>query len=411
MKAYRIAIIGGGAAGLYLASFLARAGVTGVAVLEKNDRCGRKLNATGNGQGNLSNADLSLRHFHSSERDVLASRMGDPADPTCLSLFEALGIPLDADPSGKLYPLSRQASCLTDSLRLCAGSGGIEEICGFEVSAIRPDAEGFSLRSSAGRTIRAGIAVCCFGGAAAPSFGTDGRSYALLEALGHHRTPIAPSLVQLKTDPALPRTLKGIKVPAEVTVLAAGRPTARSRGDLLFCDYGVSGSAVFNVSGAASEALLAGREVRLSLDLLPQKDRTWLTRVLFEQRERLREYPAENFLSGVFHKTLFRMVLKHFGFRRERCGDFTDGELYKLADLFCALPLAVRGTAGFSSAQVTKGGFLLSEFDEDLQSRLVPGLYAAGELLDADGDCGGYNLHFAWLSARKIGEKLIRTLA
>lgn len=406
-----IAIIGGGAAGLYLAACLAGDGLRGVTILEKNDRCGRKLNATGNGQGNLSNADLSLRHFHSSDQKNLESLIGNPVPRDCLDLFERLGIPLEKDPSGKVYPLSKQASCLTDGLRLCSKSGGVEECCNFEVLSVQPRDDYFIVTASDGRQIRTRVVICCTGGAASPAFGSNGKSYALLESLGHHRTPLAPSLVQLKTDPALPKTMKGIKVPSRITVLINGKRASESEGDLLFCDYGVSGSAVFNVSGAASEGLLAGKRVSLSIDLLPKKDPAWLSRILFEQRERLAEYPTEFFLSGIFHKTLFRMILRHFGFRRERCGDFTDAELQKLVSLFCSLPLEVRDTAGFTSAQVTKGGLLLSEFDQNLQSRMVPGVYAAGEVLDVDGDCGGYNLHFAWLSAQKIAQSLRKKFA
>jgi len=237
------------------------------------------------------------------------------------------------------------------------------------------------------------------GGSAAPNLGTDGSGVRLMTTLGHRAAPLCPALVQLKcTHPAL-RSLKGIRVQAQLTLIIDGESAAEETGELLFQDYGVSGVCVFQLSRFASRALARKQRVSLSVNLLPEVSNAyaWLT-------ERIAARPqlsASQLFTGVFHRLLSQALLKEAGVAQDApVALLAARDVQRLAKSISALSLPVDGTHGFAQAQVTAGGILTDEVDPaTMQSRLFDGLYLAGEVLDVDGPCGGYNLHFAFASA------------
>ena len=385
-KSYKVAIVGGGASGLMTAVELVRGEYAfsgkDVVILERNDRVGKKLIATGNGQGNLTNADLRLQNYRGEEKFISAFlQKENQIDLSCY--LENLGIPLCTLAGGKKYPLSRQASSVLDVIRAFLDEKGVETRVNSKVVNIKNDDGVFVLDTESGKVIAQKV-VLSFGGATAKQFGTDGSSYALAERFGHKKTALYPSLVQLKTKIDYIRGLKGLKETARVTLNIDDKPVCSSVGDLLFTDFGVSGSTVFQVSAGYS-----GQEnASLKIEFLPELSVEQIKEILVK-RKSLKYFDDQTLLSGILNKRIGQAVLKY--------ANSFDCE--KVARAIKNFNLKVIGTLGFDYAQVTKGGIKTRDIDENtFESKLQKGLYIVGEALDVDGDCGGYNLAFAFTS-------------
>lgn len=396
----KVAVIGGGAAGLAAAITAAEAGHA-VTVLERQGRVGRKLMATGNGRCNLSNLNWGPENYHGQDPAFALPALAAFPPAAALDFFRSLGLLTVAEPSGRVYPRSDQAGSVVDVLRLAAAARGAELRTGAEVLSLCRAGDGFAL-ALAGETVTADRVIVCCGGLAGEKLGGTKSGYALLSSLGHRRTPLHPALVQLRTDPTYVRALKGVRAEARVVLEEAGAVIAQSAGEVQFTDYGISGPAVFEVSRAASTAAGA---VTARLDLLPGLPRGELEDLLARRVEDLPGLPLENLLTGMLHNRLGQTVLRYAGFGLSGTADgLTGADLSRTAAAVKDFALPVTGTLGFDAAQITAGGMDTVEFDpHTLQSRLVPGLYAAGEVLDVDGDCGGYNLQWAWASGRLAG--------
>lgn len=345
-----------------------------VLVLERGERLGRKLSATGNGQGNVTNTDMGASHYFSDDNEKVARALARFGAKETVNFLESMGGIFLPDGRGRVYPASRQASAVTDLFRRELARTGAEIRTNAFVRSVARKGERFVIRLENGSE-EADCVVLAAGGKAAENFGTDGNAYALATSFGHTVTPLSPVLVQLKCRAEEVRGLRGIRVDGLVRVVRAGKEIFVGRGDILFTDNGVSGDAVFRASSYAQkgDALL--------LDLLP--DVSW---------ERLASLCAEeDGLLCVVNNGLARTLSKRAG-----------GE--KLATLIKRFPLTVEGTLGFSRAQATRGGIPLSETDGHFESKLCKGLYFAGEILNVDGECGGYNLQWAFASAHAVAE-------
>lgn len=406
-SSYDIIIVGGGASGLFAASVASE--TASVCILERSERCGKKLCATGNGWGNISNTDLGTQKFHSqTERDF--SFVQREASEI-LKRFSDMGILFFTADNGRMYPRSKQASSVTDLLRERCASNGVIEHCDKKVLSVQKKGALFTVRTT-DETYRAKKVLICCGGKAAPHFGTDGSAYGLLTEFGHTRTDLLPSLVQIKTETSRIKTLKGVKNDVTLRVYDSQdkAPKASAKQEILFTEYGVSGPAAFNVSGTISSLLHNNHMVQLEIDFLPELSPEQLSEYLTRLTSSLATVSTEHFLSGVLPKQIPRMILRLLGLDEKNCGELTTDDLSRLTELLKHFRLSVKGTLDFSSAQVTKGGVSLSEFDESFMSRKVDGLYACGEILDMDGDCGGYNLMLAWSSALLAAKHACSTL-
>ena len=397
------AIIGGGASGL-MAAVTAAEGGHAVTLFERQARVGRKLLATGNGRCNLSNMQPLLGHYHGAEPDFVRPALAAFPAPAARDFFRSLGLLTVEEPSGRVYPFSDQAGSVVDVLRFAAEARGVRLMTGAEVRAVQRREKGFLVETPEEKGFFDRVIVCC-GGLAGGKLGGTKSGYALLAALGHSRTALYPALVQLKTETEYVRALKGVRADAAIVIEGGGTRLAGSAGEVQFTEYGLSGPAVFEVSRAASTA---GAGVMARLDLLREVPLPELRALL---AARCRDFPAltgENLLTGVLHNRLGRTVLRYAGGGLNTpLSDFTAKELERIALAVKDFALRVTGTTDFDSAQVTAGGMRTAEFDpETMRSRLVPGLYAAGEVLDVDGDCGGYNLQWAWASGRLAGRLL-----
>lgn len=396
MREYAAIIVGGGASGLFCALRLAEAGVTDVLLLERNDRLGRKLSATGNGQGNVTNAHMGAEHYFTDAPDAVVSVLDRFGKDDLLRELTSLGGLFEADEVGRVYPTSRQAASVTDLLRF-ALEGRVEVRLGARVRSARRSGGKFFVQTEGEEFCARSLALAC-GGRAAPHFGTDGDGYALARAFGHTVTPLRPSLVQLKTEQAYIRGLKGVR--ADCAVRIVGSPVCMC-GDLLFTDYGVSGDAIFRISAFCGEGDV------LSVDFLPGRAAGEVERLL---RAKAARYPAmrkEDLLRGVVNSSVGKCLTKYSAnadfsqFQAQNTAERGKirknmDDLARLAHSVKDFRLPVVGTLGFDYAQVTKGGVPLAEVDEGLMSLRADGLYLLGELLNVDGECGGYNLQWAF---------------
>lgn len=374
----RIAVVGGGAAGMFCAVLLARRGAE-VLLLERGPRLGRKLSASGNGQGNITNLHMGQEHYFSDDNERVARALMRFSCEDTVRFFESLGGIFLPDGRGRVYPASRQASAVTDLLRGELSRLGVNVVTDAQVRTLSYDG-GFVL--SCGETrYGADCAVLCAGGKAAPNFGTDGSAYRLAEGFGHTVTPCRPVLVQLRCPPQDVRGLKGIRADVSLRAVRKGELLFSGRGDVLFTESGVSGDAVFRASSYAEEG------DTLVLDFLPDVG-----------SERLREALSRGGkLLCIVNNGLGRMLEKRAG-----------GDTEALVSLLKAFPLKVTGTLGFPYAQATRGGIPLKEVTDDGESIFRKGLFFAGEILNVDGECGGYNLQWAFTSAFLAAEGVMK---
>ncbi len=403
----RVAVIGGGAAGMMAAIVAARAGAR-VVLFEGNDRVGKKLLTTGNGRCNLTNTGASPADYHGAPG--LAAAVLPRFDPAAaVAFFEAAGLACVVEDRGRVFPRCGQASAVQDVLRFELDEAGVEVRGGAEVSALTRTGGGFELRLAPpigtegdGERVSADRVVLATGGRAAPGTGSRGQGYALAQALGHTIVEPFPALVQLRLASPHLAALAGVRVEAHVTLRRYGFPAATATGELLFADYGVSGPTVLAVSREAAEALARGEHPRLEANLLPDLD---APAVAAELQRRAAAHPArtlQGLLVGLVHKRLILPLLKEAGLSPDGPAEALPrlGE----AGLLTAWGFDVTATTGWTGAQVTAGGVAADEVDPlSLESTKAPGLFLAGEVLDVDGDSGGYNLQWAWASGFVAG--------
>ena len=392
-------ILGGGAAGLAACAYLATRGLE-VIVVERLDRVGKKIMAAGNGRCNLSNAEMSASMYGEAASFVKSVYKETPPEEV-LSFFSSLGL-MTAQEEGRIYPRTMMAASVLDVLRAACAGSNVHMLTNTQAVSLSPSRRGgWSVQLQSGEGLFAPHVLCAMGGSASPHLGTDGAGTAMLSQLGHCITPLYPALVQLKCDHAALRSLKGIRVQAALSLLIDSQIAAQETGELLFADYGVSGVCVFQLSRYAVRALGKHKDVRLHVNLLPEvpvsETFSWLQSRIAQSRNS----DAQSLFTGVFPRLLALAILKEASVEPGAAAhSLTVQQQRALAQAICAFPLPVTGTQGMKNAQVTAGGVALEDIDpQSMASHLYSGLYVAGETLDVDGPCGGYNLHFAFASA------------
>ncbi len=391
-----VIIIGGGAAGLAAAIWAKRHRPNlQVLVLEAGDRVGKKVLVTGNGQCNITNKNLHLRAYHGADASFCAPILQKNNTP---AFFASLGVEVVYTPGGKAYPRSYQASSVVDALRFGAEEAGVEVLCSQKVTSVQQTASGFTV--TANGTYRAKAVLVACGSVAGGKLGSDS-GYKLLKAFGHTLIEPKPAIVQVKTETEYVRQLKGVKVEAGVTLLCGGKSVRKEQGEVLFCDYGLSGPPVLQVSRFVGQ----GKPCHIVLDLCPDLPEEALTHRLMQRVEQLQKRTMLEFLSGFLNKRLGQVVLKYAGYGLSSpVSALTAADCTKIAAAVKSFTVSALGTTGFSNAQVAAGGIATAGFSQEtLMSKKVPGLFAAGEVLDIDGDCGGYNLEWCWAAGRVAG--------
>ena len=394
-----IGIIGGGASGMAAALSAAEKEDTQVVLLERQARVGRKLLATGNGRCNLTNLHAAVGGYHGSAPEFARYAIEMFPPEKTLDWFRSLGLLTLAEDSGRVYPYSDQANSVVDVLRFALEKPNIQVKLGFEVEKVKKTASGFLVQSR-GEGVECNRLIIACGGLAGTKLGGSMSGYKLLRSLGHGCTKLRPTLVQLKSGWRGAAALKGVRANCRAAVVHDGKVTAESEGQLQFTEYGLSGPVIFEIS---RDVCQGGGDWLCRLDFLPEMEEDTLVSELEKRRNTV--LPVSELLTGILHNRLGRVLTQSAGLTLNGpASSLSDGELVQAARGVKCLEVSLTEPMGMDSAQVTAGGILTSQFDEKtMESRIVPGLYACGEVLDIDGDCGGYNLQWAWSSGRLAG--------
>ena len=383
-----VAVIGGGASGILAAIFAARRGAS-VTILEKNPRIGKKILATGNGRCNFTNVNACSKDYNSDFVQYALEKF-TPAD--VIDFFREAGLLSRTEAEGRVYPLSGQATAVLDVLRLELERLSVKVLAEFDVGKIEKKCDLFEI-SSQNQRLKANKVIIATGGMASPKSGSDGKGYELLKAFGHKTTKLIPSLVQLKTE----KSVGGVRAYGKVTTQNGISET----GEIQFNNYGISGIPVFGI------AKYVKKGENVFLDLLPDYTEEEVFGILKTRPKQT----METYLIGILNKALGQFLLKECGISplSKMSDTLRDDEMMRIAKKIKSWRFDVTGTMPWENAQVTSGGIERSEIDEKtMESKLVKGLYVTGELLDVDGPCGGYNLHWAWASGKLAGSEAAR---
>lgn len=394
-----IGIIGGGASGMAAALAAAENENVQVILMERQARVGRKLQATGNGRCNLTNLHAAEGGYNGEDASFAEFAIEGFGPEAVLDWFRSLGLFTVAEESGRVYPYSDQANSVVDVLRFALERPNITVKLGFEAEKVKRTAEGFRIEAKEEAVVCDKLIVAC-GGLAGTKLGGTMSGYKLLRSLGHKCTKLRPTLVQLKSGWTGVAGLKGVRANCHAAIFQNGQPHRESIGELQFTEYGLSGPVIFEVS---RDACQGGGTWMCRLDFLPHLSESVLETELL--RRKATALPASELMTGILHNRLGRVLTQAAGIGANRqISELSDYELHQLAALTKAFEVSLTEPMGMDSAQVTAGGIVTKEFNEKtMESRIVPGLYACGEVLDIDGECGGYNLQWAWSSGHLAG--------
>ena len=400
-------IVGGGASGL-IAAITAKDFGIDVAIVEGTDRIGKKILTTGNGRCNISNNCIKspFINYHSSNPDFPFTALDKLSLEDTKNFFLSLGLPIVALPTGKLYPQSLQASSVVDILKMAIEDRNIPLYTSCKIKDIhRGKNFKLSTTNEEYKLFTANKVILACGGKTAPKTGSDGSGYNLAKNFGHSITPLVPGIVQLKLDYPHLKALSGVKFDGYATLLVDNEIVKKDFGEILFTDYGISGPPILKISALASQNTFNKKKTEVIVDLLPSYSKEELEDFLECHFALLSHRPIINALVGVIHKKIIPVLLKECGITNLQmpCYELSWKEKMKLINTLKAWKFTCTGTNDFNQAQVTVGGVNTKDVNYDtLESKLVPNLYFCGEILDVHGDCGGFNLQWAWSSGYTV---------
>ena len=395
----RIGIIGGGAAGMAAAITASEYESVHITLMERQARLGKKLSATGNGRCNLSNLHAAEGGYNGDDPQFSNYAIEKFSPAETLEWFQDLGLYTVTEPSGRVYPYSDQANSVVDVLRFSLNCFNTQVLTDFEVMKVKKDADRF-LVTSKDQTLEFDRLIIACGGLAGTKLGGTMSGYKLLRSFGHKCTKLRPTLVQVKTSWPGVSALKGVRANCRAGIYHNGNLHRESVGEIQFTEFGLSGPVIFEIS---RDACQGGGDWECRLDFLPDLSAQSLRRPLMMKRNS--NLTAEDLFTGILHNRLGRVLVKEAGLRANiPVSQLDDDQLLEVISLAKDFRVTLTEPLGMDAAQVTAGGIVTNEFDPTtMESKLVPGLYACGEVLDVDGDCGGYNLQWAWSSGRLAG--------
>ena len=397
-----IAVIGGGASGM-IAAITARKSGKEVVVLERKDRILKKVLITGNGRCNITNVNANISNYFGKNISSVENILNSFNPQDTMDFFNGLGIICNEENKGKVYPLSGQASSVVDALRFEAERLGVKIETEFYVRKIEKEGFKFKIYSEERKKIEAGRVIIAAGGQSYPELGSNGSGFELAKELGHSVTRLSPSIVQLKTEKHQVKGLQGIKTDVAVTAYGDNKKICTYDGELLFTDYGISGNVVFNISFV----MPLYKNVEFEIDFMEKFVYNELYEMLKERKKTMSHLTTENYFNGMINKKLGQFLSKMSGIEKlsKPVKDLNDSEIRKLCTVLKKYRIKILDTTGFKNAQVTAGGVSLNEVNtETLESKIVKGLYFSGEVLDIYGECGGFNLQWAWASGYIAGK-------
>lgn len=393
----KIAIIGGGASGVTAAIYAKRTNPDAlVTIFERNDRILKKILATGNGRCNLSNTNISEDNYYSSSPECVHEILTAFPQIEERQFLESLGLIL-CEENGRVYPYSKRANDVVDALRLELERLGVEIKTNVKIKEIKPATDGYSVMGKFFNKV-----IISAGGSAGPSFGTDGSVYRLLEEMGVKIAPVVCGLAPLKV---LENTasLKGVRANCSISAYSGEKLLRTEKGELQFTDYGLSGIAIMQLSR------LCKKGTKISIDLFPEMTQSELCEYLKNRAKLFKDRRLEQFFVGTLHKAICSYIISRLALSpKSVVSTLSTSDIEKIAKAMKSLTFTVQSTLGWENSQATCGGALLSEFlPASLESKKYKGIYVTGEALDAIGDCGGYNLHWAWATGAIAGKSCV----
>ncbi len=409
-----VAVIGGGAAGCMAAAAAAESGMRTV-IFEKNDSTGKKIRATGNGRCNLTNAALDAGLYYSDDPDLVARLIARFGPDGLLGFFREEGLYF-YERDGYIYPRTDQAFTVTEALSRRLLKAGVRLETGSEISSVEKESDCFLITTAGRKIFRTSKLILCTGGMAGKGFGNSGDGYRFARHFGHTVFPPLPALVPLSVPADLVKPAAGCRCHAEISLLIDGKKAASETGQLQITAGTLSGIPVFQLSSLASRAVSEGREVSLTVDFIPEISEEALSADLKKRASEAEENtscpPAlSDFYRGFVPDGVLSAILSVYGLQKEKkvknmalSGEVRRNLLMTVGKNLKAFQVPVTGPEGFEKAQVTTGGIPLRELNaSSLESGLVSGLFFAGEILNVDGPCGGYNLQWAFTSGFLAG--------
>lgn len=401
-----IVVIGGGAAGM-LAAISARRMGADVTILERNPRIGKKILTTGNGRCNFTNVNTDITYYHGNNPKFAYAALSSFSYNDTIKFFEKLGIAHKVEELGKVFPMSNQASSFLDVLLYELNEIGVKIICDAFVKSITKKNKRFIIKLNDNSTVEGDSVIIATGGKALPSTGSDGNGYELASKLGHTVTDIFPGLVQLKLEGAFFKQIDGVKFVGTAEILCNNKSVAKDRGDILFANYGVSGPPILQISRKATELIYQNKEAILKISVIDTISYEELKKLLTTRFNNNPKKAVDFSMIGLINKRLIPVVLKEAGIADLKCpvANLTVKDKEKIARILTDWRFKIRGTKSWPSAQVTAGGVSTKEINPaTMESKLIKGLYFAGEIIDIDGQCGGFNLQWAWSSGFVAGQ-------
>ncbi len=409
-RIYSACVIGGGAAGMTCADVLKMNDKNlSVCVIEQMPRVLKKVIVTGNGRCNITNRDISLSHYHG-ENPLFAAYALKNFDNFIVEVFfNKLGVIFHYDERGRAYPYSLQASSVVDALRLYAADNGVDIFTETEVYNIEKTKSGYLITTNKESFKAENIVIATGLLSGGDSLGSNGKMLSILKNMGYKTVKVTPSLVQIKTENTLTKSLKGIKITAKATLLSGDRAISQNTDEVLFCDYGLSGPAILYIS---REVERETGDTTVSLDLMPEYPHQKVYDMIRYRAGVLSNRKLEDLFLGMINKRVGQAVIKLAGLKLgDSVSTLTENDYKKLTSIIKDLRFKTLGTTGFNNSQVTAGGLDTAAFDDEtMMSQTHEGLYAIGEILDIDGDCGGYNLQWAFSSAMCAAESIMDRL-
>jgi len=398
----KVIVVGGGPAGMMAAIKAAEYGHN-VSILEHNDRIGRKLLATGNGKCNLTNELLKdnpakiYGSFYPEDKDGIRKKLVETImtrfgyDDT-ISFFEEIGL-ITRNNGGLIYPYSEQASAVLDVLRFRLRDLGIKIYCGENVKEIIPQNKAFLIKTGNGEYYADRVIVTT-GSSAQPKLGSDGSGYSILKKLGHTINEVRPGLVQLCCKGDFFKAVSGSRIRSKVSLYDKDNLIYSESGQIQFTDYGISGIVAMNVS---NRLRLCRSNPRLSCDLTEDISESELEKILLKRIDNMTNRMSGELLIGILPKKIGDMLLKLSGIGYDKkYSDINKDQIRKLVDITKEFKVDITKTKTFEEAQIALGGIEITELTDRLESKYIPGVFVAGEILDVHGDCGGFNLQLAF---------------
>ena len=401
MNKYDIAIIGAGAAGS-MAAIFARRNNKSVILIERNDKIGKKILATGNGRCNLTNVNSNHSKYHGANWKFIDTVLNKFDAKKTMEFFSDLGLVLKEENEGRIFPRNNQAESVVDALSHELVKNNVTIKTNSLVRRITKN-EDWEITLENGEKINANKLIVTTGGKAAYQFGSSGDGYFWLSKLGHNIVDTYPALVPVETKEKWVSLAQGIKVDGNVSTSIEGKKIFEKTGDILFTHYGISGPAV--MAQARVVAPNINKNIKIHIDLFPDKSNYEVDEIIRKIIDSSGKKSIKNCLSGAIPNNLSNLILKNLGINPDaKSAEISKINRKKIADTLKNIELTPLKLRSLKEAQVTSGGVDTKEIDpETMESKIIPNLYLAGEIVDIDGESGGYNLQWAWSSGYLAG--------